>query len=175
MKRPYPRSPTRREHGRRNCEHTAVVCLLLPATYRSMEERMNRNKTIDYIEFRANNLPAIKQFYTQVFGWEFEDLPWDRSRRAQDRSSSSTSTIFPRRKNRSKRPAGKSPRTSSPFPGDRASILPIPMETNWPHGQKVDVGYTPTGKGFGEDSSALAPIRKRSNLPSSRDIRPVYQ
>jgi predicted enzyme related to lactoylglutathione lyase len=38
-----------------------------------MEERMNRNKPIDYIEFRANNLPAIKQFYTQVFGWEFED------------------------------------------------------------------------------------------------------
>ena len=34
---------------------------------------MNRNKTIDYVEFRANNLPAIKQFYSQVFGWEFED------------------------------------------------------------------------------------------------------
>jgi uncharacterized protein len=38
-----------------------------------MEERMNRNKTIDYIEFRANDLPAVKQFYNQVFGWEFED------------------------------------------------------------------------------------------------------
>jgi uncharacterized protein len=38
-----------------------------------MEERMNRNKTIDYIEFRANDLPAIKQFYTRVFGWEFVD------------------------------------------------------------------------------------------------------
>ena len=34
---------------------------------------MNRNKTIDYIEFRANHLAAVKQFYTQVFGWEFED------------------------------------------------------------------------------------------------------
>jgi predicted enzyme related to lactoylglutathione lyase len=34
---------------------------------------MNRNKTIDYVEFRANDLPAIKQFYRQVFGWEFED------------------------------------------------------------------------------------------------------
>ena len=25
---------------------------------------MNRNKTIDYIEFHANDLPAIKQFYS---------------------------------------------------------------------------------------------------------------
>jgi len=24
---------------------------------------MSRNKTIDYIEFRANNLAAVKQFY----------------------------------------------------------------------------------------------------------------
>src|ERR1700759_4276468 len=47
--------------------------LTLPATCRSMEERVNRNKTIDYIEFRANNLSAIKQFYSLVFGWEVED------------------------------------------------------------------------------------------------------
>ena len=33
---------------------------------------MSRNKTIDYVEFHANDLPAIKQFYTQVFGWAFE-------------------------------------------------------------------------------------------------------
>jgi predicted enzyme related to lactoylglutathione lyase len=34
---------------------------------------MNRNKTIDYVEFHANDLPAIRQFYSGVFGWEFED------------------------------------------------------------------------------------------------------
>ena len=34
---------------------------------------MNRNKTIDYIEFQADDLAAIKRFYGQVFGWEFED------------------------------------------------------------------------------------------------------
>jgi predicted enzyme related to lactoylglutathione lyase len=34
---------------------------------------MNRNKTIDYIEFHADDLSATKRFYTQVFGWEFED------------------------------------------------------------------------------------------------------
>jgi uncharacterized protein len=34
---------------------------------------MNRNKTIDYVEFQASDLAAIRQFYGQVFGWEFED------------------------------------------------------------------------------------------------------
>jgi len=34
---------------------------------------MNRNKTIDYIEFQADDLSAIERFYSQVFGWEFED------------------------------------------------------------------------------------------------------
>jgi uncharacterized protein len=34
---------------------------------------MNRNKTIDYIEFQADDLSAIKRFYSQVFRWEFED------------------------------------------------------------------------------------------------------
>ena len=34
---------------------------------------MSRNKTIDYVEFHATDLVAIKQFYSQVFGWEFED------------------------------------------------------------------------------------------------------
>jgi predicted enzyme related to lactoylglutathione lyase len=38
-----------------------------------MEDRMNRNKTIDYVEFHSDNLPATRQFYRQVFGWEFED------------------------------------------------------------------------------------------------------
>jgi len=38
-----------------------------------MEDRMNRNKTIDYVEFHADDLPATRQFYSQVFGWEFED------------------------------------------------------------------------------------------------------
>jgi predicted enzyme related to lactoylglutathione lyase len=34
---------------------------------------MSRNKTIDYVEFHATDLVAIKQFYSRVFGWEFED------------------------------------------------------------------------------------------------------
>jgi uncharacterized protein len=34
---------------------------------------MSRNKAIDYVEFHATDLVAIKQFYSQVFGWEFED------------------------------------------------------------------------------------------------------
>jgi uncharacterized protein len=73
IKRPYPRSPTRREHGRRSCEHTLVVCLDSARHLESMEERMNRNKTIDYVEFHAEDLPAVKQFYSHVFGWEFVD------------------------------------------------------------------------------------------------------
>jgi len=34
---------------------------------------MNRIKTIDYVEFHASDLLATRQFYSQVFGWEFED------------------------------------------------------------------------------------------------------
>ena len=48
-------------------------CAFTLATTPSMEDRMNRNKTIDYVEFHADNLPATRQFYSQVFGWEFED------------------------------------------------------------------------------------------------------
>ena len=31
------------------------------------------NNHINYVEFKANDLEKIKQFYTQVFGWEFTD------------------------------------------------------------------------------------------------------
>ncbi len=34
---------------------------------------MNRNHTIDYVEFHASDLAAVRQFYNHVFGWEFED------------------------------------------------------------------------------------------------------
>jgi predicted enzyme related to lactoylglutathione lyase len=35
---------------------------------------MNRKNTlINYIEFKAHNLEAIKTFYTSVFGWTFTD------------------------------------------------------------------------------------------------------
>jgi hypothetical protein len=34
---------------------------------------MNRNKTIDYIEFHASDLSATREFYSRVFGWAFED------------------------------------------------------------------------------------------------------
>ena len=153
---------------------------------------MNRIKTIDYIEFRANDLPAVKKFYTQVFGWEFEDYGPEYTSFKDGRSAGGFAlgavapgagplvVIYvddlPSTEKQVKEAGGKSPRTSLLFPEDRASTSPIPTEMNWPHGLRVDVGYTPTGKGLGEDSSALAlPMRKRSNLPSSRDIRPVYQ
>ena len=32
-----------------------------------------QNLRIDYIEFAAVDLPALKQFYQQVFGWRFTD------------------------------------------------------------------------------------------------------
>lgn len=35
--------------------------------------------------------------------------------------------------------------------------------------------YTPTGNGLGDDSSALAPMRKCSNRPWKSDRNPVYQ
>jgi uncharacterized protein len=34
---------------------------------------MNRDKKIDYIEFKANDISAIKAFYTSVFDWQFTD------------------------------------------------------------------------------------------------------
>jgi hypothetical protein len=33
----------------------------------------NNNHRIDYIEFSATDIAAIKQFYTAVFGWKFTD------------------------------------------------------------------------------------------------------
>lgn len=33
---------------------------------------MNNNH-INYVEFKAKNLEAIKEFYTKAFGWEFTD------------------------------------------------------------------------------------------------------
>lgn len=32
-----------------------------------------RNNHIDYIEFRAGDLEAVKKFYHHCFGWEFTD------------------------------------------------------------------------------------------------------
>jgi predicted enzyme related to lactoylglutathione lyase len=34
---------------------------------------MATNNHINYIEFKANDLGAIKKFYSTVFGWEFTD------------------------------------------------------------------------------------------------------
>lgn len=34
---------------------------------------MATNNHINYIEFKATNLEAIKEFYTSVFGWQFTD------------------------------------------------------------------------------------------------------
>ncbi len=32
-----------------------------------------KHHQIQYIEFLANDLPAIKRFYTEAFGWDFTD------------------------------------------------------------------------------------------------------
>ncbi len=33
----------------------------------------SKNNHINYIEFKANDLETIKQFYNECFGWEFTD------------------------------------------------------------------------------------------------------
>ena len=33
----------------------------------------NKNNHIDYIEFKANDLEAVKAFYSVIFGWTFTD------------------------------------------------------------------------------------------------------
>lgn len=35
---------------------------------------MNEHEKINYIEWPAKNLAATKAFFTQVFGWEFQDF-----------------------------------------------------------------------------------------------------
>jgi predicted enzyme related to lactoylglutathione lyase len=40
---------------------------------------MSRNNQIDYIEFHATDIAATQQFYSQVFGWKFEDYGPDYS------------------------------------------------------------------------------------------------
>lgn len=34
---------------------------------------MNEHEKLNYVEFGANDLVATKQFFTEVFGWEFVD------------------------------------------------------------------------------------------------------
>lgn len=34
---------------------------------------MNEHEKINYIEFPAKNIPAVKTFFSTVFGWKFED------------------------------------------------------------------------------------------------------
>jgi hypothetical protein len=34
---------------------------------------MNTHNAINYIEFTADDLPAVKDFYTKAFGWKFID------------------------------------------------------------------------------------------------------
>ncbi len=34
---------------------------------------MRQDGKIDYVEFPCRDIPAVKQFYTQAFGWSFTD------------------------------------------------------------------------------------------------------
>ncbi len=38
------------------------------------KKTMNKHETINYIEFPAENIQETKQFFTQVFNWNFEDF-----------------------------------------------------------------------------------------------------
>ena len=38
---------------------------------------MNEHGTISHVEFPAKDIPATKAFFTQVFGWSFEDFGAD--------------------------------------------------------------------------------------------------
>ena len=40
---------------------------------------MSNHEKIDYVEFPASNLEQTKRFFTEVFGWEFEDFGPDYS------------------------------------------------------------------------------------------------
>ena len=35
---------------------------------------MNKHEKISYVEFPARNLQTTKEFFTQVFGWSFQDF-----------------------------------------------------------------------------------------------------
>ena len=34
---------------------------------------MSRHEKVNYLEFPAKNIPAVKEFFTRVFSWEFVD------------------------------------------------------------------------------------------------------
>ncbi len=35
---------------------------------------MNEHKKINYVEFPAKDIQAIKEFFSQTFGWSFQDF-----------------------------------------------------------------------------------------------------
>jgi len=35
--------------------------------------RKENDKRVDYVEFAAADIPAVRRFYTEVFGWTFTD------------------------------------------------------------------------------------------------------
>lgn len=35
---------------------------------------MNKHEKINYVELPAKNIPATKKFFTEVFGWSFQDF-----------------------------------------------------------------------------------------------------
>lgn len=37
------------------------------------DDNLEHERQIDYIEFPATDLPAVKEFYSEVFGWDFVD------------------------------------------------------------------------------------------------------
>ena len=39
-----------------------------------MEYKMNEHEKINYVEFPSKNVQATKEFFSQVFGWSFQDF-----------------------------------------------------------------------------------------------------
>ena len=100
--------------------------------------------------FTPTNSPAIKQFYNRVFGWEFEimvlitpaskmagslaALPWDRSRRVQDRWSSSTrGSLLDRKTNQ----RGGRQNNQEHLPVSRRIALPL-QRSGWKRTGRMD-------------------------------------
>ena len=53
-----------------------VAAVTLPGLYsltNAQSQTMPEHEKINYLEYSANDLDATKKFFTEVFGWSFED------------------------------------------------------------------------------------------------------
>jgi predicted enzyme related to lactoylglutathione lyase len=95
----------------------------------------DHDRQVDYIEFGATDIGRTKQFYTQVFGWRFQDYGPDYTSFQDGRLSGGFTKDAPVRpanplvviyatrleeiESKVKQAGGKIVRTTYPFPGGR--------------------------------------------------------